>query len=207
MRSAKVEAAMKRGINRALRVLSTLAGSLACGHAIIGAAISAEAVTARYAVMVLGPRGACNGAVLAQDLVLTAAHCTTDANLKILGMIDGFLYTLADVQEASAHPRFGKGNPATQTWPDMALLKLRARLPINFGPALLATRAVAVGDRLEIVGRVVTSQRGAPASESAGMAVFTVTSTRNHKSLRRRPLTRRWWTFDLVHTNGSASSL
>ena len=23
-------------------------------------------------------------------------------------------------------------------------------------------------------------------------------STRNHKSLRRRPLTRRWWTFDLV---------
>ncbi len=30
------------------------------------------------------------------------------------------------------------------------------------------------------------------------------TSTRNHKSLRRRPLTRRWWTFDLVHTNGSA---
>ena len=32
-------------------------------------------------------------------------------------------------------------------------------------------------------------------------------STRNHKSLRRRPLTRRWWTFDLVHTNGSAFSL
>ena len=34
-----------------------------------------------------------------------------------------------------------------------------------------------------------------------------LTSTRNHKSLRRRPLTRRWWTSDLVHTNGSASSL
>ena len=32
-------------------------------------------------------------------------------------------------------------------------------------------------------------------------------STRNHKSLRRRPLTRRWWTCALVHTNGSASSL
>jgi hypothetical protein len=32
-------------------------------------------------------------------------------------------------------------------------------------------------------------------------------STRNHKSLRRRPLTRRWWTFDLVHTNGSAFAL
>jgi VanZ family protein len=29
-------------------------------------------------------------------------------------------------------------------------------------------------------------------------------STRNHKSLSRRPLTRRWWTFDLVHMNGSA---
>lgn len=33
------------------------------------------------------------------------------------------------------------------------------------------------------------------------------TSTRNHKSLRRRPLTRRWWTLDFVQTNGSASLL
>jgi hypothetical protein len=32
-------------------------------------------------------------------------------------------------------------------------------------------------------------------------------STRNHKSLRRRPLTRRWWTLDFVQTNGSASLL
>jgi len=32
-----------------------------------------------------------------------------------------------------------------------------------------------------------------------------ITSTRNHKSLRRRPLTRRWWTSDVVHTNGSAT--
>jgi putative transposase len=32
-------------------------------------------------------------------------------------------------------------------------------------------------------------------------------STRNHKSPRRRPLMRRWWTCALVHTNGSASSL
>jgi type IV secretory pathway VirD2 relaxase len=31
--------------------------------------------------------------------------------------------------------------------------------------------------------------------------------TRNHKSLRRRPLTRRWWTLDFVQTNGSASLL
>ena len=41
--------------------------------------------------------------------------------------------------------------------------------------------------------------------EKSGPLLFA--STRNHKSLRRRPLTRRWWTFDLVHTNGSASSL
>jgi NAD(P)-dependent dehydrogenase (short-subunit alcohol dehydrogenase family) len=32
-------------------------------------------------------------------------------------------------------------------------------------------------------------------------------STRNHKSLRRRPLTRRWWTLDFVQTNGSACLL
>jgi len=33
------------------------------------------------------------------------------------------------------------------------------------------------------------------------------TSTRSHNSLIRRPLTRRWWTWDLVQANGSAPSL
>jgi hypothetical protein len=36
---------------------------------------------------------------------------------------------------------------------------------------------------------------------------LTIASTQNHKSLSRRPLTRRWWTWDLVHTNGRASLL
>ena len=46
-----------------------------------------------------------------------------------------------------------------------------------------------------------------PSDTSAAPNPKNAASTRNHKSLRRRPLTRRWWTFDLVHTNGSASSL
>ena len=46
-----------------------------------------------------------------------------------------------------------------------------------------------------------------PTVPIAHIAYLGASSTRNHKSLRQRPLTRRWWTFDLVHTNGSASSL
>jgi uncharacterized caspase-like protein len=42
-----------------------------------------------------------------------------------------------------------------------------------------------------------------PVAEQQGMFIA-YASTRNHKSLRRRPLTRRWCTFDLVHTKGSA---
>ena len=54
-------------------------------------------------------------------------------------------------------------------------------------------------------------QLAAQGARGAGSGVRSrpagLSSTRNYKSLRRRPLTRRWWTFALVHTNGSAFSL
>ena len=58
-----------------------------------------------------------------------------------------------------------------------------------------------VGDLHGIMGQAT------PELEAIDEPPMSMPSTRNHKSLRRRPLTRRWWTFDLVHTNGSASSL
>jgi ABC-type phosphate/phosphonate transport system permease subunit len=69
----------------------------------------------------------------------------------------------------------------------------------SFWPVLFANSLMA------IVGDVF-----GPAVAALTLGLFArkqLASTRNHKSLRRRPLTRRWWTFDLVHTNGSASSL
>jgi len=73
---------------------------------------------------------------------------------------------------------------------------------------------VTILDRTWLLDRVFKHDSMAIAVEELGVGKGTEKqkkklgpSTRNHKSLRRRPLTRRWWTFDLVHTNGSASSL
>ncbi|MGE0038927.1 MAG: trypsin-like serine protease [Xanthobacteraceae bacterium] len=145
-----------------------------------GSAMAVEAVTATRAVMVYGSFGACNGVVLAQDLVLTAAHCVVGrADFKIAGLIDDTLYSLADVAAAEPHPKYIAATaPAPVTVPDMALLSLVKPLPLPFGPALLATRKVAIGDRVEVVGR--TAPWGGRSTESAGMAVFSVRRVDSH---------------------------
>jgi hypothetical protein len=155
---------------------SAAAWQLAATALLDGAALAVDAVTAPRAVMVYSSLGACNGVVLAQDLVLTAAHCIVGrVNFKIVGSIDDTLYSIADVAAAEPHPQYiATTAPVPLAVPDMALLRLLKPLPMPFGPALLATRKVAVGDRVEVVGRVAPPSGSKTSTESAGMAVFAV---------------------------------
>src|SRR5689334_11170153 len=54
--------------------IAILAASIPRADALVGAD-GADGTIARYTVLVVGAKGRCTGVVLAQDIVLTAAHC------------------------------------------------------------------------------------------------------------------------------------
>jgi S1-C subfamily serine protease len=136
---------------------------------IVGDAPPAEWTIARPSVMVFRSDGACSGVVLAQNLVLTAAHCVTGIGpFKIVGHLAAVPYQLADVAEIATHPQF--------SWPtaDLALLKLSKPLPTGFAPAFLDKRFVMVGDRLIVVGYGMAIQGDAKTAGNPRMAMFVV---------------------------------
>jgi len=143
--------------------------------ALVGDASPAEWTIARPAVMVFRPDGtACSGVVVAQDLVLTAAHCVVArTNLRIVGHLAAVAYRLADVTEIATHPQFSWPE---SSWPtaDLALLKLSKELPTGFAPAFLDNRPVAPGDRLIVVGYGVGTQGDVKTAGTPRMATFVV---------------------------------
>ena len=156
------------------RVAAAFACSLAlCGPAmaIVGGALTAEATFARRTVMVLSSRGACTGAVLARDLVLTAAHCVVNAtNIRIGGRHTGKMFHLAEVTESAPHPHYGAGSNES----DLALLKLSKPLSTH-APAFYQQRIVAIGDRLTVIGYGTTTFGDRKTEDVPRMAMLVVT--------------------------------
>lgn len=128
-------------------IASLLHGSPARG---LSSADLAEGAVQRYTVGVATSRGLCSGVVLAQDVVLTAGHCTSaTSGLQIASNWGGGLFALSPVVETVTHPLY---NPTDATAPDLAILKLEKPLPDRFIPAFLGVRAVRVGDHLIVAG-------------------------------------------------------
>jgi hypothetical protein len=150
------------------RMFAALAYSFLLGApagALIGDATTADAVIRRYTVAIYGPHRGCSGAVVAQDLVLTAGHCTKDENVfQIVGFIAGAPSRLSDVSQVALHPQNA----------DLALLKLGKPLPTGFAPAFLTVRPVAIRDRVIVVGYGITAPGDAKSFGTARMAVLTV---------------------------------
>jgi hypothetical protein len=120
----------------------------------VGGAKAPPDAIARAVVLIVGSRGnSCSGVALANDLVLTAAHCVLPgADYKIVEF-EGREPRLRDVTHGTAHPKFELQTMlAHRATADVALLKLAAPLA-RVAPVTLATPApVAPGDPFTVAG-------------------------------------------------------
>ncbi len=153
---------------RLIGAMHRLAAALACSlmlcppaAAMVGGAPAVQGGVSLHEVMVLSGRGnLCTGIVLAQDLVLTAAHCIDpELAYKLYELDAARKPTFRDVAKVVVHPQFSKQTfAANRATADVALLKLAEPLPAKFSPATLATPRprVALGEKFIVAGYGVT---------------------------------------------------
>jgi hypothetical protein len=148
-------------------------------RALVGADVADRAI-ARYTVLIAGKKGRCSGVVLAQNIVLTAAHCILpDEKMRVGGSISGDERSppsmFSDVEEIVKHPLYRREDAGS---PDLAVLRLAKPLPDRFIPAALSPRGLADGDALIAAGYGKTSLKGPDgAKPELRMVLLRVTQT------------------------------
>ena len=137
-------------------------------YALIGGTPAPADISAQT-VLIVSTRGAsCTGAVLAFDLVLTAAHCVQPQANYAIALIEPAGPRLLPVERIVLHPRFNPAQFETrQPTPDLALLKLAVPLPGRFKPARIARDVTLprAGERFTLAGYGVVAENN---EKSAG---------------------------------------
>lgn len=130
--------------------------------AMVGGAPPGEAGIGQAVVTIVGSRGNfCSGALIAPDLVLSAAHCVPpDATYKIVIYDDKRQPKLLDIRRVASHPQFNiKSIAAHRASADVALLQLgeplAAKTPAPLGAPL---EPIASGARFTVAGIGVTKR-------------------------------------------------
>lgn len=129
-------------------------------HAIVGGGAPSTEGVARSVVTIVGSRGNfCTGALIAPQLVLTAAHCVPPgAEYKIVEYGADRQPSLQDVKVVAIHPGFNvQAMQAHRATADVALLQLTAQ-PKGRTAAAVGTPNIPinVGSRFTIAGIGVT---------------------------------------------------
>jgi hypothetical protein len=142
-----------------LFVTLAMAAILCPAAAMVGGARPAADGAGRSVVMILGSFGTmCTATAIAQDLLLTAAHCVqTGATYKLLDRLPqpGHPLILKDILRIERDPEFElKRLFAHLATADVALAKLALPLPARIPPVPLAddSQPVADGDAFVVAG-------------------------------------------------------
>jgi hypothetical protein len=120
----------------------------------------------QYTVGIVTKKGEiCSGAVIAQDIILTAAHCLVRGGVKAVVALDENLKPRAfAVAKTWRNPKFiPNARPLKQTSADLGVLLLAAPLPSDMIPVDIAPdlKVLSGADSLSIAGFGV-SRYGAP---------------------------------------------
>ena len=146
-------------------VLASGIGFLNCeaSYAITGGGAAPGESVAKSIVTIIGSRGnVCTGALIAQNIVLTAGHCITPGTTY--RVIDSTTTPprLVTAAKVAAHPQFNMQTMlAHRATADVALLLLPSNVP-NKNPATLGTPRMPIvnGSRFTIAGVGVTVSGG-----------------------------------------------
>lgn len=163
----------RRGCRVALALALVLAGGPA--GAVVGASGEGHPM-ARSSVMVLNSRGGvCSAVVVAQDAVLTAAHCVSGGGEHRVHWKAGGAPVLVVPAEVKRHPGFSAGAEKTrQRSVDLALVRLPSGLPASFGPAALSTGTAPKGTGVTVAGYGVAREGDGRSSGTFRAAALTV---------------------------------
>ncbi len=156
--------------------------------AITGGAPAAEDTIARAIVTIVGSRGTfCSGALIAPDIVLSAAHCiANDTTYKIV--IPGETPPrLLDVRRVATHPQFNaQGMSAHRASADVALLQLAEPLPKSKAPSPFGAPAepIAAGAPFIVAGIGVTKRGDGKSGGTIRSANLVATSKPGNLQIR-----------------------
>ena len=144
-----------------LRIMASLALLFAApAYAIVGGGTPSAEGVGRSVVTIVGSRGNfCTGALIAQRLVLTAAHCVQPgATYKIVEYGADRQPQLQDVKNVAIHPTFNmQAMTAHRATADVALLQLEAPLKEKNVSALGSPQVpIVTGSHFTIAGIGVT---------------------------------------------------